>query len=135
MIAAADQASPGLIMALEQSIVMGIALAWLFVRMLTRVRARGAARRALRGLTVQPRAVLDRRGPSRHPSPRHVDVAPERHVARDLEPLGARRSDGGPAGKRASKSPQQLELSSASSTSGAAPRARRQLDPAPSPST
>ena len=38
-----DQNLAGLVMALEQSIVMGIALVYLFVRMLSRVRARGAA--------------------------------------------------------------------------------------------
>jgi putative membrane protein len=35
MTAATDQQVAGLIMALEQSIVMGIALAWLFARMLS----------------------------------------------------------------------------------------------------
>ena len=43
-----DQQVAGLVMALEQSLVMGIALAYLFVRMLVRVRRRGPARRALR---------------------------------------------------------------------------------------
>ena len=41
-----DQALAGAIMALEQSIVMGIALAYLFVRALERVRARAGAPRA-----------------------------------------------------------------------------------------
>ena len=39
----------GLLMALEQSIVMGVALVYLFTRMLVRGRPRGRAGRALRG--------------------------------------------------------------------------------------
>ena len=39
----------GLIMALEQSLVMGIALVYLFVRMLSEADRGGRARRALRG--------------------------------------------------------------------------------------
>ncbi len=42
-----DQSLAGLEMALEQSIVMGIALVWLFVQMLGRIRARGPARREI----------------------------------------------------------------------------------------
>ena len=44
-----DQHVAGLIMALEQSIVMGIALAWLFARMLAESGAGEPARGALRG--------------------------------------------------------------------------------------
>ena len=51
MSAADDQHVAGLIMALEQSIVMGIALAWLFVRMLSESERGGAARGALPGLS------------------------------------------------------------------------------------
>ena len=43
-----DQHVAGLVMALEQSIVMGIALAYLFFRMLAESGGRGPARRALR---------------------------------------------------------------------------------------
>ena len=43
-----DQALAGAVMALEQSIVMGIALAWLFVRALAETESERAARRALR---------------------------------------------------------------------------------------
>ena len=54
-----DQSIAGLIMAVEQSIVMGIALVVLFVRALDGVRARAAAPRALR--TERP----ERRAPQR----------------------------------------------------------------------
>ena len=47
----------------------------------------------------------------------HDDVAAEPHVALDREPL-APTSDGGPAGKRASKSRSSLKWSESSSTSG-----------------
>ena len=43
-----DQHVAGVLMALEQSIVMGVALAYLFIRMLAGVRGGGPARRALR---------------------------------------------------------------------------------------
>ena len=43
-----DQSIAGIVMAVEQSLVMGIALVVLFVRALARVRARAATARALR---------------------------------------------------------------------------------------
>ena len=60
MSAADDQHVAGLIMALEQSLVMGIGLAYLFARMLERVRGGGAsARSATTAVAVSSRAVLD----------------------------------------------------------------------------
>ena len=81
MTAETDQRVAGLIMAFEQSVVMGIALAWLFVRMLSDADMRDmrmerlAARSALeqRPVLDAPRAVDADRAADR-------DVAPERDV-------------------------------------------------------
>ena len=105
-----DQHVAGLIMALEQSIVMGIALAWLFVRMLERVRGGGAAGGALRLATLEHRAVVDLARPATTAtSPRTTTSRRSARRPRTAS-RSASRSDGGPAGKRASKSRSELEV-------------------------
>ena len=131
-----DQALAGAIMALEQSIVMGIALAWLFVRALAEsesdeqraeryaienapVPCRGWGR-GRSGVSVPDRADgapplfgQDRRHLRCAPAPRTV-TAPRTTTSRPkvTSPDTVRRShatsDGGPAGKRGSKSPTSL---------------------------
>ena len=72
-----DQQVAGLIMALEQSIVMGIALAWLFARMLSESEEEERAPSAMRPTRTQSsRAVLDLRGPSTVTSPRTATSRP-----------------------------------------------------------
>ena len=67
LIAARRPDVAGLIMALEQSIVMGIALAWLFVRMLGESEAEDQRARALRRRSGSRSASMRR-------SPRHTDA-------------------------------------------------------------
>ena len=129
-----DQAIAGAVMALEQSIVMGIALAWLFVRALAESEAE--EQRAERYAALQqesPRAMptagdggamhvpnpdgrctTANRPGSRHPrsrpAPRSSRARARRRPARSVtSPRTASRShstsDGAPAGKRSSKSP------------------------------
>ena len=79
-------------MALEQSIVMGIALAWLFVRMLSESEEEEQRAERYAQLGLEHRAVLDR-GAARSDDgdvAAHDDVAPERHVA--ARPRAARAS-------------------------------------------
>ena len=80
-------------MGLEQSLVMGVGLAYLFSRMLKESEARTGARSALEdraaGLpTERPRRLRWSRDPRRGPSRDH-DVGAERDVALDRQPLRA----------------------------------------------
>jgi cytochrome c oxidase assembly factor CtaG len=81
MTALTDQRVAGLIMAFEQSIVMGIALAWLFVRMLDEADTRDVRReRFERRSALEQRPVLDPPRPLDRDGSAHRDVAPEGDV-------------------------------------------------------
>jgi cytochrome c oxidase assembly factor CtaG len=80
MTAETDQRVAGLIMAFEQSIVMGIALAWLFVRMLDEADTRDLRRERYDRSAVEQRAVVDPPRPLDADRAAHGDVAPEGDV-------------------------------------------------------
>ena len=117
-----DQHVAGLIMGLEQSLVMGVGLAYLFTRMLTEADAADRRADALREhLAVRaPGGPVDA-GACRGRRRRAPKVTSPSTVSRS-----ASTSDGGPAGKRASKSPTSLN----SSLSDDERRARRGRRPA-----
>jgi cytochrome c oxidase assembly factor CtaG len=81
MTALTDQRVAGLIMAFEQSVVMGIALAWLFVRMLAEADSRDLRReRYADRSAAQHGAVLDAPRSLDRDRAADRDVAPERDV-------------------------------------------------------
>ena len=82
-----DQHVAGVLMALEQSLVMGVALAYLFIRMLAGVRGGGPARRALRrgvGLALGQHPQVPARAPRQRD--RHHGRAAQRDDVEQRQP-------------------------------------------------
>ena len=134
--AGGDQELAGAIMALEQSIVMGIALAYLFVRALEQSEREQRRRERLEDLR-EAEAERGRVSPrARCPSARTIGSSPasivdvpwtttpraEGDVAAHRQRVAARTSEGGPAGKRGSKSSISLKWRGSRAASGATPR-------------